>query len=285
VTIRSAMSALTRRHPAGAGLACAALVLMLPAAMAQPAPAAASVDELIIAPLLEELSSAPLPSMRLASLEGHEGWRVTAPSIDTEAAFLARSALSSASPSDIRFALGAFSAPQAVIGRTPSGGYVSLAVADSEYFDPVTAALTPDGIDTPAWMFSADRERRSRAVVLRYEGRFDSFGGADGLDVGLMPRAGLSMGDRGSATEFGATVRLGQYLHEEADGRGGWWLFAGADRQAVIYEPGTRFDIRTALTLQPYAMVGDAHVWRRPLLCLCAARDQLVNADPVLGRG
>ncbi|MFN3834455.1 MAG: lipid A-modifier LpxR family protein [Glycocaulis sp.] len=230
---------------------------MLPAAAAQPVPAAASVDELIIAPLLEELSSAPLPSLRLASLEGHEGWRVTAPSIDTDAAYLASSALSSASPSDIRFALGAFSAPQTVIGRTPSGGYVTLAVSDNDYLNPVTAALTPDGIDVPAWMFSADRER-SRAVALRYEGRFDSFGGADGLDVGLMPRAGLSMGDRGSATEFGATVRVGHYLHEEADGRGGWWLFAGADRQAVIYEPGTRFDIRTALTLQPYAMVGDA---------------------------
>ena len=83
-------------------------------------------------------------------------------------------------------------------------------------------------------------------------------GGSDGLDIGLSPRAGVSIGEDGPAAAAGATVRLGQYLDEFEDGRPSWWFFAGADRQAVLYDPGQGFDMRDALAMEPYAMVGDA---------------------------
>lgn len=240
---------------------CAALaamcLLVSGAAHAQTDYSLVQTPDIIIGPLLEELSSAPTPTIRLAYMEGEEGWRVTDASLTPDAAFIARNALASMAPGDVRLGLGVFSAPQAVIGRTASGGYVTVSVLDNERPSWIAAALTPEGVDMPAYLFSSARDR-SRSVALRYEGRFDSFGGVDGLDVGLIPRAGVSMGDRGSATEFGATVRLGQYMDAGEEGRGGWWFFAGADRQAIIYEPGQRLDLRSMLTLQPYAMVGDA---------------------------
>lgn len=245
-------------RPVSGSAALAALCLLATgAASAQTDYSIVQTPDIIIGPLLEELSSAPTPSIRFAQLEGEEGWRVSEVSLTPDAAFIARNALASMAPGDVRLGLGVFSAPQAVIGRTANGGYLTVSVLDNEQPSWITAALTPEGVDMPAFLFSADRER-SRSVALRYEGRFDSFGGADGLDVGLIPRAGLSVGDRGSATELGATVRLGQYLDQGEDARTGWWFFAGADRQAVIYEPGQRIDLRSMLTLQPYAMVGDA---------------------------
>ncbi len=214
------------------------------------------IDHRIAGPILEDMAAMPLPAVQVSWIEGDEGWRVSDTDFTPEAAFIARSVLSSRAPGELRYGLGAFSAPQAVIGRTANGGFFTVSVFDSEAPNWIAAALTPDGLDMPAWLFSADRER-TRSVALRYEGRFDSYGGVDGLDIGLIPRAGLSMGDRGSATEFGATVRLGQYMDGPAGERSGWWFFAGADRQALIIEPGQRLDLRSALTLQPYAMVGD----------------------------
>lgn len=244
--------------PAAGGAALAAMCLLASGvASAQTDYSAVQTPDIIIGPLLEELSSEPTPSIRLAQMEGEEGWRITDANLTPDAAFIARNALVSMAPGDVRLGLGVFSAPQTVIGRTSSGGYLTVSVLDNERPNWITAALSPEGVDMPAFLFSADRER-SRSVALRYEGRFDSFGGTDGLDVGVIPRAGVSLGDRGSATEFGATVRLGQYLDQGEDARTGWWFFAGADRQAVIYEPGQRFDLRSVLTLQPYAMVGDA---------------------------
>ncbi len=98
-------------------------------------------------------------------------------------------------------------------------------------------------------------------MTLRYETTFDSRGGLDGLDVGLAPRAGVSIGQNGPAAEAGATVRLGQYLDEGfGEDRPAWWLFAGADQQAVMYDPGAGFNMRNAFAMGPYATVGDAQV-------------------------
>lgn len=245
-----------KRRLASAGPVAAIIALLAGPALAQSELPAIEPDNLIIAPLLEETADAPLPSIGFMWAEGEEGWRI-GDSTAGDASFIARNVLTSRAPITVRRSLGVFSAPQAVIARTASGGYVTVSVLDSERPNAITAALTPEGIDMPAWAFSAQRDRH-RSVALRYEGRFDSYGGVDGLDVGIRPRAGLAMGDQGSATEFGATIRLGQYLDSSDDARSGWWFFAGADRQAVIIEPGQRFDLRSALTLQPYAMVGDA---------------------------
>lgn len=234
-------------------LLCASL---LPAAAQARQSDGADTHAIILAPLIDELSAGPLPSMRLTmDRDSH-----ALPDNDQRSRGAAWAvALSGLSPADayqLRESFGAFYAPETVIARTTSGGEVRVAMFDAEQPDWVTAALLPTGDNMPAWRFSADRPR-GRAMAVRYEGRFDSWGGNDGLDVGLRPRAGLSLGDAGSATEFGATVRVGQYMAGGEEGNGAWWFFAGADRQALIYRPGDRRSMRETFTLQPYAMVGD----------------------------
>lgn len=208
---------------------------------------------MILNPLLEEMSSGPLPSMRLSMDRGQLAPR----GADARSAAwsIAVSGLSATDAHQLRESFGAFYAPESVIARTAAGSEVRVAIFDAEQPDWVTAALTPSGLDMPAWRFSADRPR-GRSMALRYEGRFDSQGGDGELDVGLRPRAGFSVGESGSATEFGATVRVGHYVGDDHE-NGGWWFFAGADRQALIYRPGDERTLRQALTLQPYAMVGD----------------------------
>jgi hypothetical protein len=232
---------------AGAGLAAGG-----PAAHAQQA-SLADTNAMIVEPLLEELSAGPLPSMRLSMDRGET---MAAPYGTRDAATIATSGLASSETRELRQSFGAFHAPQTVIARSAAGSELRVAMFDAEEPDWVTAALSPSGLDMPAWRFSASRAR-GRAVALRYEGRFDSAGGDGELDMGLRPRAGLSFGDSGSATEFGATVRVGQYVGSEHAASGGWWFFAGADRQALIYRPGGERSLRETLTLQPYAMVGD----------------------------
>ena len=95
-------------------------------------------------------------------------------------------------------------------------------------------------------------------MAVRYESSFAAPGNAEGLDVGLSPRAGVSLADNGAAAaEAGATVRLGRFVDADFD-RPAWWFFAGADRQAVMYDPHQGFDVRDALAMEPYAIVGDA---------------------------
>ncbi|GGB70496.1 lipid A-modifier LpxR family protein [Glycocaulis alkaliphilus] len=233
-------------------LAGASLAAGTPAALAQDA-SSLDTNAIIIHPLLEELSAGPLPSMRLSMDRGE--W-VQEPHGARDATTLASSGLSATDTGEMRQSFGAFNAPQTVIARSAAGSELRVAMFDAEEPDWVTAALSPSGLDMPAWQFSSNR-MRGRAVALRYEGRFDSAGGQGELDMGLRPRAGVSFGDGGSATEFGATVRVGRYVGSEDSANGGWWFFAGADRQALIYRPGESRSLRETLTLQPYAMVGD----------------------------
>ncbi|WP_429911966.1 hypothetical protein [Glycocaulis sp.] len=247
------------RYAAGASrlagvLACAgfAMALISPAAIAQDA-RSADMRAVIIAPLLEEWSASPLPSMRL-SMDREE----TIPEAHgaRDASSIAAAGLAARDTHPFQQSFGAFHAPHTVIARTATGSELRVAMYDAEQPGWVRAALAPSGIDLPVWQFSANRPR-GRAMALRYEGRFDSQGGEGELDMGLRPRAGVSFGDSGSATEFGATVRVGQYVGAEHQANGGWWFFAGADRQALIYRPGDTRSLRETFALQPYAMVGD----------------------------
>ena len=52
-------------------------------------------------------------------------------------------------------------------------------------------------------------------------------------------------------------MRLGRYLQEDA-ARPSWYFFAGAERRALLYDPGQGWNMRGAMTLEPYAVVGDA---------------------------
>lgn len=253
------MTNIAGRYAAGASrlasiLACAgfAMALISPAASAQDA---RSIDThaIIITPLLEDWSAGPLPSIRL-SMDRQETNPVAYGARD--ASSIVAAGLFARDTHPFQQSFGAFQAPQTVIARTATGSELRVAMYDAEQPDWVRAALAPSGIDLPVWQFSANRPR-GRAMALRYEGRFDSQGGKGELDMGLRPRAGVSFGDAGSATEFGATLRVGQYVQAEHQAKGGWWFFAGADRQALIYRPGDTRSVRETLALQPYAMVGD----------------------------
>lgn len=99
-------------------------------------------------------------------------------------------------------------------------------------------------------------ETRS-SVAVDYVTRFDSPGGEEGLDLSIEPRAGLSFGPEGSGAGAGAEVRIGRYLQADAQ-RPSWYFFAGAERRALLYDPAQGFNMRGAMTLEPYAVVGDA---------------------------
>ncbi len=174
------------------------------------------------------------------------------------AARFAEAALTSHADGFARDGLAAFSGQEAVLATTPSGARLSVSMFEADR--PDIARLTND----PAYAESAGAALvqgsglESRRMALNLEGAFNASGGGEGLDIGLSPRAGVSIGEDGTAAAAGATVRLGQYLDDFDDGRPSWWFFAGADRQAVLYDPGQGFDMRDALAMEPYAMVGDA---------------------------
>ena len=100
------------------------------------------------------------------------------------------------------------------------------------------------------------RETRS-SVAVDYVTRFESHGGETGLDLSFEPRAGVSIGPEGSGAGAGAEVRVGRYLQNDQD-QSSWYLFAGAERRALLYDPSAGWNMRGAMTLEPYAVVGDA---------------------------
>lgn len=103
-----------------------------------------------------------------------------------------------------------------------------------------------------------DPERDHTTVAVAYQHSFDSYGGTDELDVSLVPRAGVSVGNDGTAAGAGAELRIGQHLGNRLEGEPRWYMFAGADRRALLYNPveGTNFDSAMALTRRE--VIGDA---------------------------
>lgn len=175
-----------------------------------------------------------------------------------DAARLASVALSVRADSAAMEGFSAFYQAGATLVETPSGGRLSVALFDGRAPDAALGMLSDSYADI-AGSGLDPAGRSNRRMTLRYETAFDSRGGFDGLDVGLAPRAGVSIGQNGPAAEAGATVRLGQYLDEGfGEDRPAWWLFAGADQQAVMYDPGAGFNMRNAFAMGPYATVGDA---------------------------
>ena len=255
---------------AGAGLVFAASAGAA-AVSVDPDGASRDASAMILGPLRAELD-APRPavpaaanltaassaySLRFAAQAGTRGSRAefAPPTASSLAGALLTARTSDAAARD---GLSAFAARPAVLAYTPSGGQLSVSI--SEGLSPSSARLGYD----PAYAEAAGRAINPalipdhRNMAVNYEGFFDAPGGQGGLDVGLSPRAGVSLGDDGPAARAGATVRFGRYLGALEGDRPAWWFFAGADRQAVLYDPGQGFDMRDALAMQPYAMVGDA---------------------------
>lgn len=238
-----------------------------------PRTASGEVSALIIGPLRSELATVPLAAQSLPVAEpapSRRGYALrysaAAPvfaddivSARPAAARFAGSVLTAAGSDMIsRDALAAFSAPQTRLAVTPNGGWVSLSLIDGAQPGSARLSFDADFAETAGRALTPELAARHRRMALNYEGSFDASGGRDGLDVGVSPRAGVSLGQDGTSAQAGATVRFGQYLGALDNDRPAWWFFAGADRQAVLYDPGQGFDMRGALVMQPYAMVGDA---------------------------
>jgi hypothetical protein len=128
------------------------------------------------------------------------------------------------------------------------------------------SVLDPAAPDTVREMFSPDPRLSDVVVVdpsqpdptlaVDYAMALVSPGEGDQLDLTVTPRAGLAVGPEGSAAAAGAEVRFGQYLDEGAESPR-WYVFAAADRRALLYDPmqGASMD---AVALTQREVVGDA---------------------------
>ena len=84
--------------------------------------------------------------------------------------------------------------------------------------------------------------------------------GKTGLGLALTPRANVKFDDESSSALVGALVKVGDNL-KNGDGvdSNTWYFFAGADAQAVTYEPGNARRIYSGeFQLQDRIIVGDA---------------------------
>lgn len=247
-------------------LLVSALAVAGPCALASAQPQTAGPSErtraLILGPLMEEMGPA-LPQAPVAAFD----LEIAAPSyvehagVRTNASRFARAGLSAElySAAELRALapLGAFEGQRAVLAEAGSSR-LSVALAGPGQEQSLFSGITPDYVEAGGMRLAGFEGDLPRNMAVRYETSFDSADPGTGLDIGIAPRAGLSIGDIGPGYEAGATFRVGHYVQEELEGRPAWWFFAGADREAVLYNPGQRFDFREAFALGDYAMIGDA---------------------------
>ncbi|MGJ8562762.1 MAG: hypothetical protein ACSHXY_04325 [Alphaproteobacteria bacterium] len=80
------------------------------------------------------------------------------------------------------------------------------------------------------------------------------------IDIQLTPRASVSFNDESSSAVVGALVRIGDDLREGSDLKANtWYMFAGADAEAVTYSPNSVRRITSGqFHLQDRIIVGDA---------------------------
>ena len=125
-----------------------------------------------------------------------------------------------------------------VLGLSPtlSGALVDL---------PETPALAPIGAGVLD--LSADCVTGRRACVDADAGERLDFGyskplnagSVAGIDLELEPRGAVRFGDEESSALVGAVVRIGDDLRENGEPKSNtWYLFAGADAEAMTYAPG-----------------------------------------------
>lgn len=80
-----------------------------------------------------------------------------------------------------------------------------------------------------------------------------------GLDVELVPTASLHIDDEGRSAALGAVVRIGDDLRANNVDSNTWYVFAGADAEALSYDSETRSAIsRGEFGLSDNMLIGDA---------------------------
>ncbi|OLF71042.1 hypothetical protein AWH62_13350 [Maricaulis sp. W15] len=176
------------------------------------------------------------------------------------------------SPDAARVALSALSLSNdpiggnALAGLTPVGGN-RIDLGEAGVIE--VAVLEDVRTDSAHQLFSArndgyspvvlSRGERAPTIAVAYERAFETTGSGQELDVSFTPRAAVSVGPDGSATSAGAEVRVGQYLRQDNLAESpAWYVFAGADRRALMYDPGAGIDFQNAMYFTQREVIGDA---------------------------
>lgn len=240
-----------------ASAAIAALGAGASAQSAGPAEAPSSQTRaMILGPLMDELAPrAFAPRLAYESNLDTPGY-VDREALRPDASRFARTSLAAGGPLPGLAPLSSFTAQTTTLASTPTSR-LSVSLSGAGLGDMLFSDLRPDYVEAGGMRLAGLNIDRPRNMALRYETSFDAAGN-NGLDIGIAPRAGVALGEHGPSYEAGATFRVGQFVSEELEGRPAWWLFAGADRETVLYNPGQRFDLREALAVREHAMIGDA---------------------------
>lgn len=80
-----------------------------------------------------------------------------------------------------------------------------------------------------------------------------------GFDVGIAPRIAITRDGPFASRRFGGEVRIGQNFDKRGeDPSSGWYLFAGADGEALVWEPGQEGAVSAGnMALRDKVTVGD----------------------------
>tara|TARA_R110000868_G_scaffold35362_5_gene126934 strand:- start:32 stop:850 length:819 start_codon:yes stop_codon:yes gene_type:complete len=172
------------------------------------------------------------------------------------------------SPSAARVALTALSLNS---GQADRDAFAAMTVQPSAQFDmgvagTIQIALLDDAARDSSFGLSGpgrdehspvlvDPGDRATVVAVNYERPFESRGEGEQLDISVTPRAAVSVGPNGSAAGAGAEVRIGRYLAEDYPS---WYVFAGADRRALMYDPAQGMDFNRAVYMTSREVIGDA---------------------------
>ena len=80
-----------------------------------------------------------------------------------------------------------------------------------------------------------------------------------GFDVGVVPRVSVRQDGQFETRRFGGEIRIGQNFDqrgEDVDAKS-WYLFAGADGEALVYEPDRERSWTNSMALRDQVTVGD----------------------------
>lgn len=133
-------------------------------------------------------------------------------------------------------------------------GRLQLAVLDENSRD--SALYLPYGGErSPVIM---PEYEQAPVVAVAFERSIDAPGDAEHLDVSVTQRAALSLGEEGTAAGAGAEVRVGRHLGNKLADEPRWYMFAGADRRALLYNPAEGADLEQAMALTRREVIGDA---------------------------
>lgn len=112
--------------------------------------------------------------------------------------------------------------------------------------DRIVASLSP-----------VPREQRRLTAQIAFNALSDQTG--LGFDVGIAPRVAITRDGPFASRRFGGEVRIGQNFDKRGeDPNSAWYLFAGADGEALVWEPGDERTVAASnMALRDKVTVGD----------------------------